>query len=126
MSLADSMRQTASIARWVSVAVTASDHTIVTPSAQGRGRRLFLGALFHLCAQAVLLLPELGRQRWPEVVGLEHLADLDLLLPATLATNRQPPDRQAGRSFFDFRGRGFESYLPRLASRLQGPAPAAE
>ena len=28
MSLGDSMRQTASMARWVSVAVTATDHTI--------------------------------------------------------------------------------------------------
>jgi hypothetical protein len=34
MSRADSIRQTASMARWVSV-VTATDHTIVTPPAQG-------------------------------------------------------------------------------------------
>ena len=31
MSLADSIRQTASIARWVSVAVTATNHAIFTP-----------------------------------------------------------------------------------------------
>ena len=37
MSLADSILQTASIARWVSVADTATDHTIVSGSAQGPG-----------------------------------------------------------------------------------------
>jgi hypothetical protein len=36
MSLGDSILQTASIARWVSVAVTATDHTIFGPAAQGR------------------------------------------------------------------------------------------
>ena len=37
MSLADSIRQTASIIRWVSEAVTAADHTIFDPSVEGRG-----------------------------------------------------------------------------------------
>jgi len=36
MSLGDSILQTASIARCVSVAATATDHTIFDPSAQGR------------------------------------------------------------------------------------------
>jgi hypothetical protein len=40
MSLADSIRQTASIARWVSVAVTAADHTIFTASGEGVRARL--------------------------------------------------------------------------------------
>ena len=34
MSLADSILQTASIARCVSVTVTATNHTIITPAAQ--------------------------------------------------------------------------------------------
>ena len=42
MSRADSILQTASIARWVSAAVTATDHTIVILSAQG-------GATGSLC-----------------------------------------------------------------------------
>src|SRR5260370_3747441 len=43
MSLADSILQTASIARWVSVAVTATDHTIFNPSVQRPGARLDYG-----------------------------------------------------------------------------------
>jgi hypothetical protein len=37
MSRADSILQTASIARWVSVAATATDHTIFNPSPQDGG-----------------------------------------------------------------------------------------
>jgi hypothetical protein len=39
MILADSILQTASMARCVSVAVTATDHTIFTPRVQAEGRR---------------------------------------------------------------------------------------
>ena len=38
MSLADSILQIASIVRWVSVAVTATDHTIFNPLAQAGAR----------------------------------------------------------------------------------------
>src|SRR2546426_5626495 len=75
MSLADSILQTASIARCVSVAVTATDQTIFIPPVQDRDtpRLLLLG---HLRAQALLLLPELGGELVTEVIRLEHLADL--------------------------------------------------
>jgi hypothetical protein len=39
MSRADSIRQTASMARWVSVAVTATDHTISVPGVQAQAGR---------------------------------------------------------------------------------------
>ena len=70
MSLADSIRQTASIARCVSEAVTTADR----PS-------LDYWFAADLRAQALLLLPELGRELVAEVLGLEHLADLDLATP---------------------------------------------
>ena len=41
MTLGDSMRQTASIARCVSVAVTATDHTIVSAQVQLRAGSAF-------------------------------------------------------------------------------------
>ena len=81
MSLADSILQTASIARCVSVAVTATDHTIFNPSAQDEPvvRSITTSALLgDLRAQALLLLPELGRELGAEVLRLEHLANLDL------------------------------------------------
>ena len=34
--------------------------------------------LLGLCAQVLLLIPELGRELGPEVFRLEHLANLDL------------------------------------------------
>src|SRR5213594_452957 len=77
MSRGDSIRQTASMVRYVSVAVTATDHTIFNRPVQDRGaRRLLLRG--HLRAQAFLLRPELGRELCTEVLGLEHLANLDL------------------------------------------------
>src|SRR5256885_3090611 len=57
ISRADSIRQTASIVRWVS-----------DVSGPGGGLRL----------QALVLLPQLGCVRLSEVVGLDHLPDLDL------------------------------------------------
>src|SRR5438034_5839479 len=59
MSLGDSIRQTASMARWVSVAVTATDHTIFDLLAQPR----------YVC-------------RLREVFRAEHLADFGLAFPA--------------------------------------------
>src|SRR6266487_5406277 len=77
MSLGASILQTASIARWVSVAVTATDHTIFPPRLQDRGAPR-LPPRGPLRAQALFLLPELGRERLAEVLRLEHLANLDL------------------------------------------------
>jgi hypothetical protein len=57
MSLADSIRQTASIARWVSEAVTVSDQIIPTQPPQGQGR-------------AVVLEQRAFRQRIAEVAPL--------------------------------------------------------
>ena len=37
-------------------------------------------AISKLCAQSLLLFSELGRESLAEVIGLEHLADLDLRL----------------------------------------------
>src|SRR6266851_5250602 len=61
ISRADSIRQTASIVRWVS-------------DVSGLGGRLRPPAL--------VLLPQLGRVRLPEVVRLEHLANFDLTVVA--------------------------------------------
>ena len=63
MSLGDSIRQTASIARWVSVAVTATDQTI-RPAVQAEdraGRPVATSSALAagLCAQSLLLLPQL-------------------------------------------------------------------
>src|SRR5262245_16411079 len=53
-----------------------------------------LGELFGLCAQAFLLLPQLGSQRGAEVVGLKDLADLDLgLLTGGVGAALHPLDR---------------------------------
>ena len=79
MSRADSIRQTASIARWVSGAVTAPDHIIVAPrrrKAVRRHRAYFFAPTLR--AQALFLLAQLGRELGAEVLRLEHLADLDL------------------------------------------------
>src|SRR5437016_3600446 len=91
MSLADSILQTASIARWVSEAVMTTDHTIFDPPVQAQARRGYcpgrqldastgsvtlLGG--RLGAQAFFLLPEFGSERGTEVRRLEHLADFDL------------------------------------------------
>ena len=88
MSLADSILQTASIARWVSVAVTATDQHHLSlrrckPEQAGRagdrGRRAFPGELPPRCV-ARLTLPRLGRGLGTEVRHSVHLANLALTL----------------------------------------------
>src|SRR5688572_4968634 len=63
MTLGDSMRQTASIARCVSVAVTATDHTIVSAQVQLRAGTAFRwsGRSRYLASAACKLLPQLHR-----------------------------------------------------------------
>ena len=88
MSFGDSIRQTASMARWVSVAVTATDHIIFDPLAQDSRMRPLsflrgpvaqagLRALRSSCSRSS------GVKRLAEVLGLEHLADLDLAVVGT-------------------------------------------
>src|SRR2546427_63671 len=71
MILADSILQTASNARCVSVAVTATDHTTFNPSAQAEARRDY----FFADGRALLCF---GR----EIFRPEHLADFGRGLPA--------------------------------------------
>src|SRR5213594_328561 len=79
MSLADSILQTASIVRWVSVAVTATDHTIFDSISATRRSAPGLPLGGHLLAQALLSRAKLARGvARREVLGLEHLADLHL------------------------------------------------
>ncbi len=52
MILADSILQTASIARWVSVAVTATDHIIFAPSVQAEERPEHLFAAIRTWQQS--------------------------------------------------------------------------
>src|SRR6266446_11005561 len=82
ITLADSILQTASIALCVADAVTATHHSIVNPSALSRSVTRLLLLRGQLRAQALLLLPEFGSEFGAEVLGLEHLANLDLGLPA--------------------------------------------
>src|SRR5919204_3965593 len=81
MSLADSIRQTASIARCASDAVTAIDQSILIRPSASRGAPRLMLLLGHLTSQALLLLPELARGvAGRELLGLEDLPDLDLAL----------------------------------------------
>src|SRR5688572_24913753 len=76
MSLADSILQTASIARCVSGAVMATDQIIFHLSVQDRGApRLLL--LRELLPEPSVVFDRLAG---PEVFELEHLANLDLAL----------------------------------------------
>src|SRR5437773_1702547 len=77
MSRGDSILQIASIARWVSVAVTATDHTIINRPVQGLDVPPLL-LRGHLRAEALLLFPEFRSELRTEVFRLEHLADLHL------------------------------------------------
>src|SRR5262245_18064227 len=72
ISFADSIRQTASMAAWVSAACTATDHTIAA-----RPPLLFLVG-FHLLGEPRFALAQFGGQFRAEVVGVENLPDLDL------------------------------------------------
>src|SRR5712691_4124657 len=71
ISLADSILQTASMARCVSADVTATHHIIFNPPVQDGGKP----QTWHLQAHALL---------WPgrEVLRPEHLANFGLALPA--------------------------------------------
>src|SRR5437667_1138492 len=73
MSLADSILQTASMARCVSVTVTATHHTIFNPSAQVEAPRLLLRG--HPYGRALLSLRR-------KVFRPEDLANFGLALPA--------------------------------------------
>src|SRR5438094_5179133 len=75
MSRGASIRQTASIARWMSEAVMATDQTIFPTPLQAESGLLLRG---RLRPQALFLLPEFGRERGTEVFRLEHLANFDL------------------------------------------------
>src|SRR6266566_3830485 len=100
ISFADSIRQTASIARWVSEVVTTSNHTSFAPPCKGRNtvftpllqpfHRIFwlgfCGSLSlcvggHLLAHVLFVFPELGGELGTKVLALAHLANLDFRLP---------------------------------------------
>src|SRR5262245_38496641 len=90
MSLGDSIRQTASMALCVALAV------VIQEKDRPRERpALSPGVCLHLPAQRLLALPQLGRELGAEVVGLEHLADLDLRLGARerIRSTLHPLDR---------------------------------
>src|SRR5687768_200965 len=101
MSFADSIRQTASIARWVLEAVTASNHASAGPEFKPDGAEPgWLGASrgcllpgSDLFGHALLALSNLGRVVLAEVGGLEHRSDLDLrLFPGRVRTAFHPLD----------------------------------
>src|SRR5580658_281630 len=116
MSLADSIRQTASMARWVSVAVMAKDDTIGTGTAQAKGDQVSRGCGgWRAAARSVLggdvlaharfLRPQLRCRVVAEILGLEHTPDLDFLVAPG---KRRAPDP-----------------LHRLGERLHLPQPEA-
>src|SRR5438874_8881565 len=139
INFADSIRQTASIARWVSEAVTASNHTIfilwckwpapsLAPSVRGRPLPDFS-----------LLLPELWREILAKVLRLEYLANLYFTLLEWRAL--EPLDRfihglhlpqpEAGDELLGLRERpidhgsllrSLESYARSFRARLQSLA----
>src|SRR6266852_8987947 len=78
MMRADSMRQTASMARWVSVDVMATHHTIFKSFAQADRARAANARLRlrSLCEEVVLWFAS------GEVFGSEHLANLGFAFPA--------------------------------------------
>src|SRR5689334_22919350 len=87
MSLADSIRQIASMVRCVSEAVTAPNHIIGRPggksaAATTRHQLSALRVRRGLGRNPLLLLPQLRRELLAEVLGLEHLPNLDLRLGA--------------------------------------------
>src|SRR5688500_1372764 len=106
INFADSIRQTASMARWVLEAVTASNHTTGAPEFKP-DRRFSASAVLNggwlpfagdLRGQPLLALPDFGGVSLPEVRRLEHLADLDLrLLARRVRTALHPFDRLVER-----------------------------
>src|SRR5882757_4184620 len=91
MMRADSMRQTASMARWVSVEVTDTHHTIFKTFVQGGWGRTDYGPILPSWGAAVLhpygAAPLKGGlyRLWfavGEVFGAEHLADFGFAFPS--------------------------------------------
>src|SRR6267154_4376489 len=91
MMRADSMRQTASMARWVSVEVTDTHHTIFKTFVQGGWGRTDYGPILPSWGAAVLhpygAAPLKGGlyRLWfavGEVFGAQHLADFGFAFPA--------------------------------------------
>src|SRR2546421_8557700 len=97
MSLADSIRQTASIARCVSVAVTPTDHIIFQSPSASRGTAtaaLSLRRLLDLRAQALLLLSEFGSELRTKIGGFEHLTNFNFgFNPSWIRAALEPLDR---------------------------------
>src|SRR5918996_4092422 len=68
--------------------------TVLTAGASGSAPRGLPLLLCGLGAQALLLLPQLGCKAVAEVLGLEHLADLDLGLAGHgIGATLRPCDR---------------------------------
>src|ERR687885_730136 len=81
MSRADSILQTASMARWVSdMVITTHERRACSSAARmsAEGRLAARLVLLSPRSHPVLLLPELGGELGAEVLGLEHRANLDL------------------------------------------------
>ena len=90
MSRADSMRQTASMARWVSVAVTATDHDHLRRRRNPRATAVRRPAWRCISSKPGRGLLHVRR----EVRHLLHLADLDHLVlarPGSATPTRSPP-----------------------------------
>src|ERR1700730_11906900 len=107
MILADSILQTASIARCVSVAATATDHTIFTPSVQTEACRDFFFEAIparwrSLCLGIEVLRPEHLVRADCSSIQEGELANLGLAIPArpVLLMKFHEPHRTFDRLFF--------------------------
>src|SRR5262245_28914705 len=99
MSLADSMRHTASIARSVSEAATLPDESRRPRATQPRSALRRLVQLLDARAQLLVLGSKLRRERRSEIVGLEDRPDLDLGVPGVrIRAAPHPLDRLGHRS----------------------------
>src|SRR5579862_8548 len=96
ISFADSILQTASMARCASVAVTATDHTIFTLVRASRSRARLLRRLLPEFRESGRSLLHLLR----EVLHLHHLPHLDDFIRASRTTLR-PLDRLLARLHLD-------------------------
>src|SRR5688572_30030687 len=77
MSLARSIRKTASIARWVSFAAIPA----LSEKPSGKARRGAGSAALHFLAELLVVLDDLGRHRVAEILDLVERTDLDLARP---------------------------------------------
>src|SRR6202165_4324369 len=102
MSLGDSILQTASIARCVSVAGIATDHIIFNPSAEAGNLRAMSSASPSRCTRPLLCLGS-------EIFRPEHLANLGLALP----------DRPVFLVKFHEAHRGFDRLFLRFQLKLR-------